>query len=91
MNNRLPKVKDTMYYAKAFPTIGVFEIDELKIRTVTEKYFVGVEKRTKRSDLFSYNAIGNIIFFDRSDALKRVKEMEKDKVVVSNETYYEEY
>ena len=50
-----------------------------------------MEKRTKIAYLFSYDNIGETIFFDRKEALKAVKQAEKNKIPVSSETLYEEY
>lgn len=90
MNKQIKK-RDTVYHTRVYPLLGMYELDELKVRTVTDTYFVGIEKHTKKAFLFPYSAIGNIVFFDRSEALKKVKDMEKNKVEISNETYYEEY
>ena len=68
---------DILYYIRCMPTVGIFEILELKIRTVMPTYFVGVEKDSKQSFLFGYNAIETKVFRDRKDALKVVKKMEK--------------
>lgn len=40
--------------------------------------------------IFEEKDIENILFFDRKDALAKVKEAEKNKKEISNETYYEE-
>ena len=64
---------------------------ELIIRTVADDYFAGMDKRDKRTYLFSYNAIDNTVFVDRKDALNKVKIAESNKKDISNETYYEEY
>ena len=69
----------------------MYDLNELKIRTITDTYFVGIEKYTKKSFLFPYSAIGKTVFLNRKDALKIVKEAEKNKVVINTETYYEEY
>lgn len=83
--------RDTVYYARIFPNVGMYELDELKIRTVTDEYFVGIEKRSKQAFLFQYSDIGKIIFTNRQDALNKVKEAEKNKNKTVTETYYEEY
>ena len=80
-----------VYYARIVETVGIYEILELRLRTVEETYFVGTEKNTKHAYLFGTNSLGEIIFFDRQQALKTVKEAEKNKKEVSKETYYEEY
>lgn len=87
------KVKDIVYHTRIFHSLGIYDLDELRIRTVTDTYFVGIEKRTKKAFLFPYSAIDKTVFLDRSKALKKVKEMEKNKldIKISTETYYEEY
>lgn len=82
---------DIVYHTRIYPTIGIYDLDELKIRTVTEDYFVGLEKKEKKAFLFPYSSIGKTIFLNRKDALKMVKEAEKNREVISTETYYEEY
>ena len=83
--------KDTVYYARIIPTTGIYEVCELHIRTVEDDYFVGIDKRDKHAYLFGYNAIDDTVFDDRKNALKKVRDAEKNKVEVSKETYYEEY
>lgn len=83
--------RDIVYYTRIFPNVNMYELDELKIRTVTDDYFVGIEKRSKQAFLFQYSDIGKVIFIDRQDALRKVKEAEKNKSKVATETYYEEY
>ena len=79
-----------LYYARIMPTVGLYEILELKIRTVEDDYFVGTEKNTKRAYLFGYSTIGKYVFKDRKQALDLVKEAEKNKKEINNEVYYEE-
>ena len=69
---------DIVYYARLIPNI-LYEICELKIRTVTETYFVGTEKETKHAFLFSLKAIDKDVFYNRNDALNKVKDAEKTK------------
>lgn len=80
-----------VYYARILPPVGIYEIIELKLRTVEDTYFVGVENSTKHAYQFGNTAINKTVFFNRKDALKLVKEAEKDKQKISSETYYEEY
>ena len=88
MNNYNIKKNDVLYYARISHNLGMYELCELKVRTVKDTYFVGLENRTKVAFLFGYG----LIFFDRKEALKKVKEAEKNKPKnVSTETYYEEY
>lgn len=85
------KKKDIVYYAKIIPNCGIYDVYELIIRTVTDDYFVGIDKRDKHAFLLYYSDIGKTVFLNRKDALDKVKESEKNKKVVSDETYYEEY
>lgn len=95
MTKEKPKLnkKDVVYHTRIFPTLGIYDLDELKVRTVEDDWFVAIEKSTRRAYLFSYDSINKTIFLDRKDALNKVKEAEanKHKYHVSTETYYEEY
>lgn len=87
------KKKDIVYHTRIFPTLGIYDLDELKVRTVEDDWFVAIEKSTRKAFLFSYDLINKTIFLDRKEALNKVKEAEKEKhkFHVSTETYYEEY
>lgn len=84
---------DIVYYARIMPTLGIFEVEELKLRTVEEDYFVGLNKHDKRAFLFFMNSIGDKIFLNRKDALNKVKDAQAHSKIkeVSSERYYEEY
>lgn len=85
--------KDTiLYYARISHNLGMYELCELKVRSVYDTYFVALENRTKIAFLFGNNLIGETVFFNRKDALEKVGEAERNKPKnVSTETYYEEY
>ena len=85
------KIGNTIYYARIMPTLGTYDVCELKIRTVADTYFVGTDKRDKRAYLFSYNAVGNCIFSNRKDAVEKAIVAEESSPKVSKETFYEEY
>ena len=87
------KPKDIIYYARIMPRLDIYDVYDLKVRTVTDTYFVTIDKRDKKSYLFNYKDIGKIVFTDRKEALNKVKEAEKckPKTKISDETYYEEY
>ena len=89
--NEIHKIGDIVYYARIMPTLGIYDVCELKIRTVTDTYFVGTDKRDKRAYLFSYNAVGKCIFSNRKDAVEKVIMAEESSPKVSKETFYEEY
>lgn len=70
------KKGDIVYYARIIPNI-LYEVCELKVRTINETYFVGTEKQTKHAFLFSNKALDKNVFYNRNDALNKVKEAEK--------------
>lgn len=82
--------QDILYYARIVPRTGIYEVCELLIRTVEETYFVGIDKRDKHAYLFLYSDINKTVFKNRKEALKKVKDAEKNKVKTNYEIYYEE-
>lgn len=48
------KKGDVVYYARIMPTVGIYEVCELLVRSLYDTYFVGVDKRDKHAYLFSY-------------------------------------
>ena len=85
------KPKDIIYYARIMPKLGIFDVYDLKVRTVEDTYFTGIDKRDKKTYLFYYKDVGKTVFTNREDAVNKAKEAEKNKPKVSTETYYEEY
>ena len=90
MTDKIRK-NDIIYYARIMPKLGIFDVYDLKVRTVEDTYFVAIDKRDKKSYLFSYNDINKTVFTNREEALSKVKKEEKNKPKISTETYYEEY
>ena len=91
MSNSLTK-GDIVYYARIMPNLGIFDVYDIKIRTITDTWFSGVEKRDKRVFLFPYSAIDEYVFLNRKDAVDVATNAEENnKKVISTETYYEEY
>lgn len=84
------KKQDILYYARIVLKTGIYEVCELLIRTVEETYFVGIDKRDKHAYLFLYSDINNTVFENRKEALKKVKDAEKNKIKTNYEIYYEE-
>ena len=82
---------DIVYYARILPPVGIYEVVELKVRTVAEDFFVGTDKITKHAFMFKLDNIDKIIFFERKAALDIVKEAEKNGKKIFDEKYYEEY
>ena len=84
-------IGDTLYFARIIPTVGIYNVLDLKVRTVENDYFACIDKRDKNAFLFSYKDINNTIFQYRKDALLKVKEAEENKPKLQLETHYEEY
>lgn len=94
MNNLNLHKKDVVYYTRIMPTIGTYDVCDLIIRTVTNEYFVGIDKYDKHAYLFPYSAINNTIYLNRLEALEKVTEEENNKKNsqdTDEEYYYEEY
>lgn len=64
MSNPTLHKSDIVYHKRIFPTLGMYDLDELKIRTVKDDYFVGIEKYTKKAFLFPYSSIGKTVFLN---------------------------
>ena len=91
-DGRLLTNGDIVYYARIMPNLGIFDVYDIKIRTVADTWFSGVEKRDKKVFLFPYSAIDEYVFLNRKDAVDVATNAEENnKKVISTETYYEEY
>lgn len=66
-------VGDTCYYCSVVPSCGIYEIEELKIRTVGDGYYVGVNDKTKQASLFNEDMIDVYVFNHRIDALEALR------------------
>lgn len=73
------KRKDIVYYARIQPTLGVYDVLELIVRTVEKEWFAGMDKREKRVYLFPNKDFNKKVFTDRKEALNVVKKAEKNK------------
>lgn len=71
--------KDKVYYARIIPASGTYEICELIVRTVMDDWFVGIDKQDKHAYLFNYDKLNKTVFFNRKDALNKVKQVERRK------------
>lgn len=85
------KRKDELYYARIIPETRIYEVCDLKVRTIKDTWFSAVDKRDKRAYLFNNYDIGEIVFFDRNTALSKVNEAEKFAPGEKCEIDYEEY
>ena len=85
-----PELKQHVYYTQILPNVGQYNLCEIVVCTLYDTYFAGIDKHDKRRYIFDYSDINRVIFYDRKMALHIVKEAEKTKPKISNETYYEE-
>lgn len=81
------KKNDKVFYARIIESSNIFDVLELKIRTVEDDWFVGIEKRDKQAFLFHNTDIGKKIFTDRDEALNKVLDAEENNK--SEEKYNE--
>lgn len=85
-------IKDTLYYARIIPTVGIFDVCQLIVRTVTDDYFVGCDKVDKHAYLLHFSDLNETVFRSRKQALELVLAAEKNnKNKICNEILYEEY
>ena len=73
------------------PNLGIFDVYELKVRTIADTYFVGTDKRDKKAFLLPYSAIGAYVFVSRKDAVDKALVADENAPRVRKETYDEEY
>ena len=64
---------DVVYFCQVIPNCNIYEILELKIRTVTEKWYVGVDEKTKQAQIFTEDMIDQYVFTHRVDALEALR------------------
>ena len=57
------KIKEHLYYARIIANSGIYDVCELIIRTITNDYFVGIDKMDKHAYLFPYSALDSIVFY----------------------------
>ena len=71
------QIGQIIYYAEILPSVDEFSTIELKIRTVTEKYIVGIESKTKHAYLFFKEDYQKIFFTNRKQCTELVKCLRK--------------
>lgn len=85
------KKKDRLYFARIIPSAGIYDVCDVIVRTATDNWFVACDKKDKHAYLFSNNELDKNVFTSRLEALEKVTEAEKNKKIISEDTYYEEF
>lgn len=70
---------DVVYWSRTHPETGIYEVCELRVRTVYPDCFVGVDKDSRRAFILSYDECDETVFDSRATAVAIVKESEKNK------------
>ena len=70
-------IDSVVYWARIHHQTGIYEVCELRVRTLYELTFVGVDKLSKQAFIIRYD--DPYLFRERKDALAVVKEAEKQK------------
>ena len=65
-----------VYWARILKPLGVYDVLDLRVRTVEDDYIVAVDGKTKQSHMFSKKNIGKVVFTSRGMALDKVREAE---------------
>lgn len=64
-------------YTRILPTAGVYDLLEIKLRTVEDTYIVGCDEKDHTAYLVSEIEAETCIFTSRKDALNKIKEEKK--------------
>lgn len=73
------KLRQKVYWARIHPKICVYDLYDLTVRALYDTYFVAYDTKTRQSYLFSYSAIGKIVFLNRGEALELIKKKEGER------------
>lgn len=84
---------DIVYWARVIPKHHIYDVYELKLRTVTDRYVVGCDVNLDNPQAYDFgiNQLGKVIFKERGDALKLVLEAQEQDDGTVGEKCYEEY
>lgn len=66
-----------VYYARILPTVGICYVQTIKVRSIYDDVFIGVDAVTKMSPIIENKYLGVTAFTDRKHAEKLVKEAQK--------------
>lgn len=66
-----------VFYTRILPTAGIYDLLEIKLRTVEDTYIVGCDEKDHTAYLVSEIEAETCIFTSRKDALNKIKEEKK--------------
>lgn len=71
------KRNDIVHYVRVMKNLGLYEVLELKIGNVNEKYCTAIDNNTKQTFLINKDNAEELLFFDRKKAVQMSREIEK--------------
>ena len=79
------EIGDYVYFARIIPSCDVYELKNLKLRTVDHDagWFVGLDAKTKGAYLFQAADVGKSVFLSESTAKDVIKEAKKNRKEVN--------
>jgi hypothetical protein len=66
-----------VYHARIIPQTGICYVQTLKVRTIFDKSFVGLDTVSKTAQYITNNNIGVTVFLRRADANKVILDAQK--------------
>jgi len=72
------KIGQMVYWTRVHPSLGIYDLYDLRIRCVDTDWISAVDNKTKQAYLFPNSDIGRTVFEDRKQALKYVKDAKKN-------------
>lgn len=66
-----------VFYTRILPKVGIYDLLEIKLRTVEDTYIVGCDEKDHTAYLISEIEAETCIFTSRKDALNKIKEEKK--------------
>lgn len=77
VNGVLIKLGMEVYHARIIPQTGICYVQTLKVRTIFDDSFVGLDLVTKNAQYITNNNVGITVFIKRKDAEKIVFDAQK--------------
>lgn len=70
-------IGDVVFYTRIIPTADIYDLLEIKLRTVEDTYIVGCDAKDHTAYLISEIEAETCIFTSRKDALDKIREEKK--------------